>query len=518
MNRTFLDLLNLAQQAEPIAPPNGAALASGKPISLVIHAPDDPGVLARGNLDAYRAMGRDLVFWREEWWQWKGRNWIAMPRSDFEAKLTKSIEKQLDEAWLEERKKRAEDAPFKPRRRITRALIGDTEKAHRALCNIDGDRDQPTWRDDPSRHIDFLCFANGILDLRELTAGNDDCFRPHDANWFSSQILPYEFDPAAKCPLWKQFLHDVWDGDEDAISTLQMLFGYLLTPDTSLEKMFLIIGPKRSGKGTMVTVLESILGTAATTSTTFSEMAGQFGLWYLVGKNLATISDARISGRTDIGPVIEHLLRISGQDAITVNRKNRDQVTTRISARILITTNETPRLTDASGAIASRLIVWQMAKSYYGREDHGLKKRLLGELPGILNWAIAGWHRLKEAGRIPEPKCGREAAEDLLELSSPITSFVAQKCDLDPGAEIEVDAIFHAWKSYAEDNGLGRLMASKSALSQKLKAAFPQIRTTRPRTNERSRARKFSGITLKNIYEHENFSIYDGDENQKSAF
>jgi putative DNA primase/helicase len=35
-----------------------------------------------------------------------------------------------------------------------------------------------------------------------------------------------------------------------------------------------------------------------------------------------------------------------------------------------------------------------LTRSFYSKEDHGLEDRLLRELPGTLNWAIAGWQRL----------------------------------------------------------------------------------------------------------------------------
>jgi putative DNA primase/helicase len=61
-------------------------------------------------------------------------------------------------------------------------------------------------------------------------------------------------------------------------------------------------------------------------------------------------------------------------------------------------TNELPRFSDSSGALAGRFVILRMTESFYGKEDTGLTQRLLAELPGILNWAIEGWHRLRERG------------------------------------------------------------------------------------------------------------------------
>ena len=87
-------------------------------------------------------------------------------------------------------------------------------------------------------------------------------------------------------------------------------------------------------------------------------------------------------------------------------------------------TNELPRLSDASGALASRFIVLTMTKSFFGKEDHGLTKKLLAELPGILNWALEGWRQLHDRGHFIQPTSAQDAIDDLEDLGSPITAFL----------------------------------------------------------------------------------------------
>ena len=100
-------------------------------------------------------------------------------------------------------------------------------------------------------------------------------------------------------------------------STACGMFGYLLTSDTRLQKMFLIVGPKRSGKGTIARVLKALLGVANVAGPTLSGLGTNFGLAPLVGKPLAIISDARLSGRADQQVIAERLL---ASPAKTVSR------------------------------------------------------------------------------------------------------------------------------------------------------------------------------------------------------
>ena len=71
----------------------------------------------------------------------------------------------------------------------------------------------------------------------------------------------------------------------------------------------------------------------------------------LLGKSIAIISDARLNGR-DSSIVVERLLSISGEDVLCVNRKNKDQWNGKLPSRLMLCTNELPRLGDASAAIA----------------------------------------------------------------------------------------------------------------------------------------------------------------------
>src|SRR5262249_33341349 len=153
------------------------------------------------------------------------------------------------------------------------------------------------------------------------------------------------------------------------VATLQEWFGYCLLPDTSQQKILLLVGPKRSGKGTVARVLRGLVGPENAAGPTLASLGTNFGLQALLGKSVAVVADARLSGRTDAGTVVERLLSISGEDAQVVDRKYLDAVTTTLPVRFVVLTNELPRLSDASGALAGRMVVLRTTESFFGRED-----------------------------------------------------------------------------------------------------------------------------------------------------
>ena len=276
------------------------------------------------------------------------------------------------------------------------------------------------------------------------------------------------------------------------------MFGYFLTGDTQRQKVFLIVGPKRSGKGTIGRVLTGLVGPDSVASPTFASLAQNFGLEPLIGKRVGIISDARLGARTDQTAVAERLLSISGEDGLTIDRKFRPAWHGRLSIRFVILTNELPRIADASGALASRFIVLVLEHSFYGREDHGLTDRLVCELPSIFNWSIGGWRRLRDRGHFVPPASSAEAARQLDDLGSPILAFLRDRCRMEAGALTLPAALFVEWRNWCEAQNRGHAGTAQT-FYRDLHAAVPTLKVVQPR--EFDRARCYQGIRLRQFDE-----------------
>ena len=288
-----------------------------------------------------------------------------------------------------------------------------------------------------------------------------------------------------------QQIHDLCHPrSSDEPQALQEWFGYSLVADTSQQKMLLIVGPPRSGKGTIARVLTQLVGVNNVAGPTTSSLAGAFGLQPLVGKSLAIVSDARFSGE-NVSTVVERLLCISGEVALTIDRKHTTSVTMKLPTRFVFLSNELPRLNDASSALAGRFIILRLTESFYGREDQGLTDKLLGELPGILNWSLDGWRRLKQRGHFVQPTSSAEVMKDLEDLASPVRAFVREECVLQPGNRIPVSELYLVFRAWMERDG--RTAPSRQVFGRDLNAAFSCINVRRNSTQQRY----YEGISLK---------------------
>jgi putative DNA primase/helicase len=265
--------------------------------------------------------------------------------------------------------------------------------------------------------------------------------------------------------------------------------GYIVSEDLALD------WPDRCGKGTIARVQKSLVGKQNVAGPALANLATNFGLSQLLGKSVAVISDARLSGKTDQAVIVERLLSISGEDLLTADRTNLTAVSVTFPTRIAILSNELPRLHDSSGALAGRMLVLRMTESFYGREDRQLLARLTPELPGILLWAIEGWRRLQERGRFEPPQSGNELMSELRDLASPVGMFVRECCQVGPEFDTPRHTIYDTYCEWCEFKGRDRV-EDEIGFGRALRAAVPSIGDSQPRI-EGEKTRCYKGIGLK---------------------
>ena len=453
----------------------------------VVPAPGNPMGVADALLDAlYREeRGRLLVFHRGDFHGWDGRCWPEGELRQVRAALYRWLE---DAVYEVESKEGPVRRPFEPNRR----KIADVLEALQAITHRPQTLNPPAWLDDTAADYpapELVAMENGLLHLPTRT------LLPHTPAYYNEHALAFGYDPDAPAPKrWLEFLMELWPCDEESCLALAEIFGYILAGGTNLQKLLALVGPKRSGKGTIARVITGLLGVHNTCAPTLSSLTHPFGLQPLVGKQLATISDARLGSRQDSLIAVERLLSISGEDYITIDRKYKESWTGRLPTRFLILTNEIPRFSDASGALASRFVMLTMSRSFYGEEDPLLTDKLLAEAPAIFNWALDGLARLQERGHFHQPASAKEALRRLEDLSSPVGSFVRDRCEIGPLHTIEKDQLWKEWKDWSDLEG-GK-PGTKAVFVRDLVAAYPEIRPRRPRDGA-SRRQVLQGIRVK---------------------
>ena len=408
-------------------------------------SPDDPHRLARTFLDEHfdHTDGRRLQFWNGEWYEWKEGAWVPFSEPEMRALFNRHIKNEFDNICRQARERGDTNTT---RRKVISSTVTNATRALESEVLLREINQPPCWLAEPESWPaeEVLVARNGMCHMPSFLAQKD--YRQSlTPRFFTHNTIDYDFDPDAESPThWLKFLSQLWPDDSESIRALQQWFGYLLLPDTRQQKILILLGLKRSGKGTIGRVLNRLVGENNVAGPTLSSMTTQFGLQPLIGKSVAIIPDARLDGRSN-SVVVERLLSISGEDRLTIDRKHRSSVTMKLPTRIVILTNELPRFKDSSSALAGRMIFLPMKQSFYGKEDPHLTDRLIKELTGILGWAIEGWKMLRDHGRLLEPESGKALRREQELLGSPVSAFVEDVCQIDSKKKVLATELYGAF-------------------------------------------------------------------------
>jgi putative DNA primase/helicase len=438
--------------------------------------------------------GRTLLYWRGSWMLWETTHWSELDapkmRSHGYRSLGRATYQHVTAGGVETRR-------WNPDRR----KVANVLEALGALAHLPYDINPPSWIGETTVETtasQMVSCANGLFDLPSRTLVS------HTPSLFNLVSVPFDYDPEAPEPtVWQEFLHSLWPDDPASIMLLQEFFGYVLAGRTDMQKMLALIGPIRGGKGTIVRTLTLLVGKGNVSGPTLSSLGTNFGLSPLLGKPLAVISDARLgSGPSHI--VVERILSITGEDMLTVDRKYREPWTGRLPTRIVMVSNELPRFTDSSGAIATRMVIIQLNRSFLNREDRSLESRLMPDMPGILNWALAGLDRLIANGRFTVPESAQAASTMMMDLASPVSAFVRERCEVGPDKTVGRDLAYLDWKMWAEANG--HHAGAKITFGRSLHAAVPGLGRADIRVGDK-RVHGYRGVGLLSEAENPNDSV-----------
>lgn len=474
----------------PDAPTTAERIAAGELEAAedynVYPSPAQPMQVARRLVDDLFTTGglSTLVYWRGDWWKWDQTAWRLL---DDELDVKEPL-------WY-----RLEEVTYLDKEDDVKAWAPTTAKIHNLMeplairSRIPGTLDAPAWLDNTGHPpaATVISMQNGLLNLetKELAT--------HSPRFFNTWALDFDYDPAATCPVWDGFLSEVFAHDPAAAHLLQEYVGYLISGRTDMHKALLIVGPRRGGKGTISRTVQQLVGVANCVSPSLSSLGSEFGLASLIGKPLAVVEDARADDDRRNNATVERLLNIIGEDAVSINRKNKDYWDGTLPTRFMLFSNETPRFLDSSGAITSRFISVRLKASFEANPDTELGAKLRRELPGIFNWALAGLERLERQGRFTIPETMAEMTDLMSDLSSPVMRFLDEKFTVTGGDEDTrtVTEVFANFKAWAEDQEMKTM--NRDTFIQRVLAAQPSVSFKNTALPGQSKTRLFFGLKEK---------------------
>lgn len=322
---------------------------------------------------------------------------------------------------------------------------------------------------------------NGLLDIRDMS------FKEHTPSYLSTVQLNVEYNPQAHCPQFEKFLNEVLDCR--LIPLVQEILGYLLTTNTSAQKSFVLLGPARTGKSTLLWVVEYLLlGKKNVSNIPWQEIGDKFKTAELLGKLANVFSDLPSKSIDDTGI----FKVVTGEDYLMAEKKNKNPFKFRPFARLVFSCNELPKnYVDRTEGFYRRLIIVPFNRQIEKNKiDKALKYKFQREKEGILNWALEGLRRLYENNfEFSENELTDEVKKEYKRENNNVISFVEECCEIDSLFSCSRIEIYEAYKEFCVEAGLKAL--SQIKFNKELEGNF---NVTRSRSGK---LRSWNGVRIK---------------------
>ena len=219
-----------------------------------------------------------------------------------------------------------------------------------------------------------------------------------------------------------------------------------------------------NGKSVVLEVIRRILGDYSKDSPftaferRFAGNAQSNDLARLHSIRLVTSSESGFSKRLDE----ERLKAITGGDPITARFLHKEFFTYNPHFKLWLAVNSLPKTEDFSDGFWRRVRVIPFEVQFKGDgEDKDLTSKLMNELPGIMNWAIAGYKEWQKIGLSPPDKV-IQATHDYQVESDIVAEFVENFVVEDKESHIMAGELYKEFEDWHEKECPGKPMSQTS--------------------------------------------------------
>jgi P4 family phage/plasmid primase-like protien len=347
----------------------------------------------------------------------------------------------------------------------------------------------------------LLCVRNGVIDL--LTGD----FLEHSPGYYLTSAASVEYDPSKRPTEFIKFLEGACTNDDDRLTLIDWIVACACL--TEFEYILFLTGHGSNGKHVYEALLQAFFGSDATEAISLEElMNSRFAMGYL--------RRARICISSETNPdktKTELIKKISGNDWISSDVKNKDRARFKAYTQLIFDSNSMPIFEDTSYGFARRFTRVVMPYKFVDHPDaedplqkkadrHLLEKLTTDqELSGILNLIII---RAKEIALDRRIHRKDDSFERYEEQSYSVSDFMEKFIQFDPmmrdlpSWQESSDYLFKKFEEYATLT-IGA-KASRKKFSRVLgKENGESSRTVRPDNLDNLPVRGFRGLRFDEI-------------------
>jgi putative DNA primase/helicase len=311
-------------------------------------------------------------------------------------------------------------------------------------------------------------FENGTLDIFADGTVNFREHRPEDQLLY---VLPYKYDPTATCDKWMVFLDEVIP-EEGKQECLAEFLGSCFS-DVKHEKILLLYGNGANGKSVVMETVINLYGKDNLTHNTLEQITNELG--YYLGNLMKSLLNYAGEISKKINP--DGLKKLASREPMMGRYVRGRPFEVTDYCRSAFNCNVLPEVTETSDGFFRRFLIipFEYTVPKNERNPHLHTEIAETDLPGIMNWVIAGLQRLVKAnGKFSHCPAADAILEQYQAASRNVELFVTDVIGNEKDLFQSSD-LYERYNEFCSDNEYTPVTVKKFS-SQLLKLGFIKTR------------------------------------------
>ncbi len=321
----------------------------------------------------------------------------------------------------------------------------------------------------------LLGVGNGVVDLK---AGALIANRPE---MLITRHCATDYDMAATCPRWHQFMAEVFGGDLATIGTVQRLLGYTLTGLNTEEIIVFCSGFGANGKSIFGNIVNRIIASYSKVAP-HTLLAARRRDDHGPRGDIAMLEGARLVSVNELpgGMQLDEqaVKALAGREPISARELYEEFRTFEPQFTVWVRTNHRPIIKGDDDGIWRRIVVLPFRQKFEGtRRDPHLEAKLWAERDGILRWMIEGAGKYLASNSLAFSPAILAEQRQYRRDSDLLGEFLADCTVADPVGRILDQELFARWRHWCDTNG-HKAAGTKKTFTQRLaERGFPISRS-----------------------------------------
>jgi putative DNA primase/helicase len=265
---------------------------------------------------------------------------------------------------------------------------------------------------------DIMNFQNCTL---EIHSDGRVVQREHRPTDYLHYTLAYNYDPKATCPKWQQFLDEVIPEPEKQANLAEFLGSCF--SNVKHEKILLLYGTGANGKSVVLVVVTDLFGKTNLVHNTLEEITDERG--YFRGNLMTALLNFAGEISDKVNP--DGLKKLASREPMNGRYVWGRPFEVKDYCRSAFNCNVLPKVKEASDGYFRRFLIIPFEVTIpEDRRDPELPATIIEtDLPGIMNWVIAGLQRLlKNNGKFTHSPASESILKQYMESSMNVSLFV----------------------------------------------------------------------------------------------